>query len=493
MLNMLKKLMYWMIFLAFIGVVGLGIKSGFIILPTLGPVDKTDYVTVISDQSGDVSEETKQKLLEAVVVFSKEFFVWHEDYYHTNKLPPFDYIDENTRYHILESLTEQAKRDATIMEMWIKGKLNQVEIKNIKHHRDRNEYEVDILVDYEVSPTDKKRQESTVYFIPNIEPSIKSDFIIVRLNNPKEGSSSYSTFNVEGFFELINDLKETIISKLDQGEANQDQQPKQEPSSQDSGNNTVTQDNNPANQVSEDKNGTDNAKEQVVEQPTESNGLKLQQESEHFIFYSEEKDKSALADLSQVLESNYQRVVSNLGITINHKIKVEIYPDVDSLHIADGRPDAADWSVGSGVNKELIRMVSPLYPKLVHDYDSMMEILVHEFVHVLQHNLTANLYATPKWLSEGLAIYEAGQFNKNQLLSFDIPTLKFLANTSDTPEWGEKGGYAFSYTIIEYIIKNYGYEKMRQLFITPDLQKVLGVTEEEFEVSWKNYLEDTYF
>lgn len=59
-----------MIFLAFIGVVGLGIKSDFIILPTLGPVDKTDYVTVISDQSGDVSEETKQKLLEAVVVTS---------------------------------------------------------------------------------------------------------------------------------------------------------------------------------------------------------------------------------------------------------------------------------------------------------------------------------------------------------------------------------------------------------------------------------------
>jgi hypothetical protein len=47
------------------------------------------------------------------------------------------------------------------------------------------------------------------------------------------------------------------------------------------------------------------------------------------------------------------------------------------------------------------------------------------------------------------------------------------------------GGYKFSHSIVDFIVKKYGYDKLVTLIKTPtDFEKVLGITKDEFQKQW---------
>lgn len=53
--------------------------------------------------------------------------------------------------------------------------------------------------------------------------------------------------------------------------------------------------------------------------------------------------------------------------------------------------------------------------------------------------------------------------------------------------------YEFSYTAIEYVIKSYGYNSLIELIKSPsNLERILGITNKEFENKWKAYLIENY-
>ena len=55
----------------------------------------------------------------------------------------------------------------------------------------------------------------------------------------------------------------------------------------------------------------------------------------------------------------------------------------------------------------------------------------------------------------------------------------------------EVGGYIFSYTIIEYIVENYGYDAVRSLIRNPaNLENILGNNISDFEDTWNDYLKE---
>ena len=48
-----------------------------------------------------------------------------------------------------------------------------------------------------------------------------------------------------------------------------------------------------------------------------SDVIKIQEESEHFIFYSEEQDRKCLLDLKENLEKNYNKITDDLNTRLN--------------------------------------------------------------------------------------------------------------------------------------------------------------------------------
>ncbi len=113
----------------------------------------------------------------------------------------------------------------------------------------------------------------------------------------------------------------------------------------------------------------------------ENYGLDQQLKTDHFKFYSKEQDKSCLQDLSNVLEENYARVTDDLKYSLDKKVDVYIFSDLDTYHNAINQPNAQKWEFTSA-DAEAIRMVNP---SKVEGFsaDDLMKSVVHEFVHWL--------------------------------------------------------------------------------------------------------------
>lgn len=224
--------------------------------------------------------------------------------------------------------------------------------------------------------------------------------------------------------------------------------------------------------------------------------LKQQRETEHFVFYCMDQDVKALDDLAEALEGCYERTTTDLGKTPSGKVKVNIYPDIDSFHNAMGRPNAPDWSVGEAKNGALY-MTSPLNPGPAHDYDGMLQIAVHEFVHIII-NLFGNV---PSYLHEGVACYEAGQNRYETLSSFiagqmdqnKVPSLSSLEKFNSSSE----GMYQYGPAFVDFIARCYGFDAVVALLEGKSLATATGkdgasMQNQSFNEFWWQHLDNLY-
>ncbi len=227
-----------------------------------------------------------------------------------------------------------------------------------------------------------------------------------------------------------------------------------------------------------------------------NDSLNLAKESQHFNFYSTKGDIKVLDSLAITLENNYFRITHLLGIQIEKKINVKIFPNIKTFHVAINYPDAPDWVVGSSNGDELM-MVSPSNPGSVHTYASLMQVIVHEFVHIADSYARGDngWTALPRWLSEGYAQYEAGQINeyirksvKSSLIDKTPPTWTQL-DTASVMEFGNMNGYGLSVTIVEFLVVTYGIDKLVLLIKEPEnFEIIYGLSKETLEKQWIQYL-----
>lgn len=212
-------------------------------------------------------------------------------------------------------------------------------------------------------------------------------------------------------------------------------------------------------------------------------------ESNHFKFYSKEQDKECLKDLSSVLEDNYTRITNDLHTPLNKKVDIYIYSDLSTYHKAIDQPDAPSWVVGNAVwGSNAIQMVNPLNAD-GRPYSDFMKVIVHEFTHVVVRNINSDVKGIPIWLNEGVAVLEAEQNSGvhqvllNSKSTEKFPTLKDLE--IDPITFGKDNGYEFSYSIVDYINKTYGYEKLIALIKAPSkFNNILGVSKDNFQRNW---------
>lgn len=216
-------------------------------------------------------------------------------------------------------------------------------------------------------------------------------------------------------------------------------------------------------------------------------------ETDHFIFYCIPADMSILDQIAKKLEEECDRVAADLGCVLESKMVVKIYPDLYTFHTAVGSPDAPDWAIGRAKNGK-IHMVSPLNPGPVHNTESVLNSVVHEFTHIVERKINPGYL--PVWLNEGVAYYEGQNYGDiKAVLSGDIndgniPTLDELDNR-DT--FGPMKGGEWSTTIVAMIITEYGYNSLQKLIENPaDFERALGISEEEFYQQWLSFLAEHY-
>ncbi len=230
--------------------------------------------------------------------------------------------------------------------------------------------------------------------------------------------------------------------------------------------------------------------------PTSPGGLDLTRETTHFLISYRSADASCIDAVAAHLEGNQQRICADLRYTLDFKVVLEIYPDVTSLHRAMNWLSAPDWVLGLTNLSGEIKIISPLNPGPNHTFKSILLCMDHEFTHaVVLRGLGAT--SLPTWLSEGMASYEARLFDPASWAAIEpyvradrIPTFSALEAGSS---YGDNGGYIWSYTIVDFAMREYGRGTLRPWIDNRgDFDSTFGVGEEAFRARWIEYLKAHY-
>lgn len=214
----------------------------------------------------------------------------------------------------------------------------------------------------------------------------------------------------------------------------------------------------------------------------------ITKEMDHFI-YTYYRNNEPIDDINNKLEANYKKILNRYGLNLNRKIKIVIFPSVKDFQKEYNLINYSAGIVGTAVNSRTIGIVSPLNPGPLHSYESILKIAVNEFVHIVTNSLNNNI---PIWLNEGISLFEAKQispFQIKQLIKTDrVPTIEELENN-----FYNNFGYAVSGTVVEYIVLDYGYNRLVSLIKQPkNIQSIFGVSKKEFSNNWKSYLIKKY-
>jgi hypothetical protein len=215
--------------------------------------------------------------------------------------------------------------------------------------------------------------------------------------------------------------------------------------------------------------------------------------SAHFKFLLTEFDRANIASIAQHLENNYSRVTGDLSASNLPIIHIRFYSSQARLHQNLNFPNSPSWLVGAATARDQIHMMSPNAPNLGRSLDEMLAILVHEFTHCVTLNMVSNINNFPRWLWEGLALYEAGQFVHPNLLGYLVngnpPTLAGLnANWQTNTQIYEVG-----YLLVEYIVETWGKPQLVNLINAfGDIQFVLGISVTAFESGWYAFVRNKY-
>jgi hypothetical protein len=223
-----------------------------------------------------------------------------------------------------------------------------------------------------------------------------------------------------------------------------------------------------------------------------------QLKTDHFTFtFSKSIDVSKINRLASSLENSYERIANDLKTEPADNIEVYFYAQRWRYIKATG-----NWSA-SGNIEGIARMH---FVEEAWGEEDSKKVAIHEFAHTVTLKLLIEnemqplnaedfdkkFAAFPVWLWEALSVYEADQF-------IDPGTLPFFNNGS-YPGISElndrsKGGkiYKVGYTVIEYIVHEYGQDKLLELVKKyGDLSNVLGVSEDQFCKDWSAFVRQKY-
>ncbi len=207
-------------------------------------------------------------------------------------------------------------------------------------------------------------------------------------------------------------------------------------------------------------------------------------------------DKTFGQDLMETAQQALVKHSETTESELEQQVSIYIYGSTEDLHDALIYPD--EWTGG---------MAFPEYGVIVigvapHNIAWGKRAVTHELSHMIIYQVTYSpLSNIPTWLDEGLAMYSEGElmsnFEQNLQQAISNDTLFSIGSISGSfPAATEEAelAYAQSYSLVEFLIDNFGSSKMQLLIqafsdgITLDnaLLEVYGLDSEQLEIDWRN-------
>jgi hypothetical protein len=190
----------------------------------------------------------------------------------------------------------------------------------------------------------------------------------------------------------------------------------------------------------------------------------IPQGGELTIFWYKGSDTFA-RELMDACQEGLAMLTQDIGAYPERPIKIYIYASTSDLQGA--MIYSQEWT--GGVAFADFGIIAISIPPSELDWGK--RALVHELTHLVVHQATFSPYGQlPLWLDEGLAMYSEGELDSDfrsclegAILEDELISVRSLC--SPFSAYSEKAclSYAQSYSLVEYLLDNYGQDKMLDL------------------------------
>ena len=194
--------------------------------------------------------------------------------------------------------------------------------------------------------------------------------------------------------------------------------------------------------------------------------------SEHFLVKMDPREADIYgADALALLERAHDTLTKKYGLQLRDRTIVEIFPDQKDFAIRTfGLPGGAGY-LGACFGRVITANSPASRPNSPNSWEA---VLWHEFCHVVTLTLTKN--KMPRWLSEGISVFEERQARGNwgeqmkpryraMILGEDLTPVSQLSAAFLRPKSPAHLGFAYyeSSLVVEWLIERWGLEKMKEL------------------------------
>ena len=182
------------------------------------------------------------------------------------------------------------------------------------------------------------------------------------------------------------------------------------------------------------------------------------------LFWYEGGDSFA-RELMDICEEGLARLTQDIGTYPERPIKIYIYASTSDLQGAMIFPQ--EWTGGAAFT-EFSTIAIGIPPS---ELDWGKRALIHELTHLVVHQATFGPYGQlPLWLDEGLAMYNEGEPDpvfqsslEKAILEDELISVRSLCSPFSAETEKARLSYAQSYSLVEYLLDNYGQDKMLDL------------------------------
>jgi len=218
--------------------------------------------------------------------------------------------------------------------------------------------------------------------------------------------------------------------------------------------------------------------EDAVGNRIETTPVRVQFDDNRFSWQSLTEDKMTIywyegeQPFVQELKVSAQQVLARLaedtGAYLKERVKMYIYASAQDLRGAMIYPQ--EWTGGVAFTRHGIIAIGIAPDNL--EWGKL--VIAHELAHLVIHQMTFNPYSDlPNWLDEGLAMYAEGTllpvfiaYLEKAIAEESLISVRSLSSPFSVYAEQAYLAYAQSYSLVEFLVDNYGQGKMLELLNT---------------------------
>ncbi len=222
----------------------------------------------------------------------------------------------------------------------------------------------------------------------------------------------------------------------------------------------------------------------------ETINLDFYKETEHFQAYCLKNDITATESVLQDLENFYKKCTQDFNFLppSSEKIRLNLYPDIQTFHSTLHENNLSDWKVGRYSSKDnCIYIVNPKNPGSIHTEETTMKTAKY----ALSCFFIAKKHPSSfLWPSLGLALYEAQPYSNAQLRQYltnnngqiSLPSFSQIDDQLTKGEFDSRSYPMAAYAFMNYLVSNWGWNKALEVLENyPNFESTLQISQEDFQ------------